>query len=280
MTPSTPAFGRFSLLLIALLGLGLLLTACDGGKKSPDDSKVLATVNDEAITEKDYLDYLKLRQTQQAPIPDKDKEKKLVLDEMVNRVLLVQNAVKSKVDEEADVHFQIKRQRENVLARAMVRKFLKDTPITDDDVKARYTQEIEKTHKNEYRARHILTETEAEARDIVAQLNKGASFTELAKKKSIDVRSGKEGGDLGWFNQGAMVPEFFDAVVALKKGETGKEPVKSDFGWHVIKLEDSRPLKIPPFDQIKPNIRQLVQQEKIDAMVKDLKDKAKVKINE
>ena len=280
MTRTTPTYGRQSLLLIALFGLGLLITACDGGKKSPDDSKVLATVNDEAITEKDYLDYLKLRQTQQAPIPDKDKEKKVVLDEMVNRVLLVQNAVKSKVDEEADVYFQIKRQRENVLARAMVRKFLKDTPITDDDVKARYTQEIEKTHKTEYRARHILTETEAEARDIVTQLNKGASFTELAKKKSIDVRSGKEGGDLGWFNQGAMVPEFFDAVVALKKGETAKEPVKSDFGWHIIKVEDSRPLKIPPFDQIKPNIRQLVQQEKIDAMVKDLKDKSKVKINE
>ncbi len=280
MISTTSPHWRHPLLLIAVFGLGLLVTACEGGKKGADDSKVLATVSDEAITEKDYQDYLKLRQTQQAPIPDKDKEKKVVLDEMINRVLLVQNAVKNKVDEEPDVYFQIKRQRENVLARAMIRKFLKDTPISDDDVKARYTQEIEKTHKSEYRARHILTETEAEAREIIAQLNKGASFTELAKKKSIDVRSGKEGGDLGWFNQGAMVPEFFDAVAAMKKGETSKEPVKSDFGWHVIKVEDSRPLKIPPFDQIKPNIRQLVQQEKIDAMVKNLKDKAKVKINE
>jgi peptidyl-prolyl cis-trans isomerase C len=279
MTRTTSTLTRQPLLLITLLGLGLLVTACEGGK-GPDNSKVLATVNGEAITEKDYEDYLKLRQTQQPPIPDKDKEKKVVLDEMINRSLLVQNAVKQKVDEEPDVYFQIKRQRENVLARAMIRKFLKDTPISDDDVKARYTQEIEKTHKTEYRARHILTETEAEAREIIAQLNKGANFTDLAKKKSIDVRSGKEGGDLGWFNQGAMVPEFFDAVATMKKGETGKNPVKSDFGWHVIKVEDSRPLKIPPFDQIKPNIRQLVQQEKIDAMVKDLKDKGKVKIND
>jgi peptidyl-prolyl cis-trans isomerase C len=280
MTSTTPTRAGQSLLLIALLSLGLLVTACEGGKQGADDSKVLATVNGEAITEKDFQDYLKQRQTQQPPIPDKDKEKKVVLDEMINRVLLVQNAVKNKLGEEPDVYFQIKRQRENVLARAMIRKYLKDTQISDEDVKARYTQEIEKTHKSEYRARHILTETEAEAREIIAQLNKGASFTELAKKKSIDVRSGKEGGDLGWFNQGAMVPEFFDAVMALKKGQTTKDPVKTDFGWHVIKAEDSRPLKIPPFDQIKPNIRQLVQQEKIDAMVKELKDKGKVKINE
>lgn len=279
MTSTKPTRGGQSLLLIALLGLGLLVTACDS-KKGGDDSKVLATVNGEAITEKDYQDYLKLRQTQQAPISDKEKEKKVVLDEMVNRVLLVQNAVTNKLDEEPDVYFQIKRQRENVLARAMVRKYLKDTPISDDDVKKRYDQEVEKTHKLEYRARHILTETEAEAREIIKQLDKGASFADLAKKKSVDVRSGKEGGDLGWFNQGAMVPEFFDAVVAMKKGQTTKDPVKTDFGWHVIKVEDSRPLKVPPFEQIKANIRQLVQQEKIDAMVKELKDKGKVKINE
>lgn len=279
MTSTKPTRGGQSLLLIALLGLGLLVTACEG-KKGGDDSKVLATVNGEAITEKDYQDYLKLRQTQQAPISDKEKEKKVVLDEMVNRVLLVQNAVTNKLDEEPDVYFQIKRQRENVLARAMVRKYLKDTPISDDDVKKRYDQEVEKTHKLEYRARHILTETEVEAREIIKQLDKGASFADLAKKKSVDVRSGKEGGDLGWFNQGAMVPEFFDAVVAMKKGQTTKDPVKTDFGWHVIKVEDSRSLKVPPFEQIKPNIRQLVQQEKIDAMVKELKDKGKVKINE
>jgi len=280
MTSTTPTRAGQPLLLIALLGLGLLVTACDGGKKTPDDSKVLATANGETITEKDFEDYLKLRHTQQPPIPDKDKEKKVVLEEMVNRVLLVQNAVKNKLDAEPDVYFQIKRQRENVLARAMIRKFLKDTPISDDEVRVRYDRETEKTHKVEYRARHILTETEAEAREILKQLDKGASFSDLAKKKSIDVRSGKEGGDLGWFNQGAMVAEFFDAVMALKKGQITKDPVKSDFGWHVIKAEDSRPLKVPPFDQIKPNIRQLVQQEKIDAMVKDLKDKGKVKIND
>ena len=269
---------RHPLLLILLLSAGLVLGAC--GKKSPDDSKVLASVNGEAITEKDYEDYLRARQAQQPPSPDKDKERKMVIDEVVNRVLLVQSAVDQKVDQELDVHFQIKRQRENVLARAMLRKYLKDNPITDEEVQKRYEQETQKADKNEYRARHILVRTEEEAKEIIAELKKGANFNSLAQKKSIDVRSGKQGGDLGWFSQEVIVPEFFNAVSKMKKGEISKEPVKSDFGWHVIKFEDSRPRKMPTFDQAKGNIRQMVQQERVDALVKSLKDKGKVKIND
>jgi len=269
---------RHPLFVILLLSAGLVLGAC--GKKSPDDSKVLARVNGEAITEKDYEDYLRARQAQQPPSPDKDKERKMVIDEMVNRVLLVQSAVDQKVDQELDVHFQIKRQRENVLARAMLRKYLKDNPITDEEVQKRYEQETQKADKNEYRARHILVRTEEEAKEIIAELKKGANFNSLAQKKSIDVRSGKQGGDLGWFSQEVIVPEFFNAVSKMKKGEISKEPVKSDFGWHVIKFEDSRPRKMPTFDQAKGNIRQMVQQERVDALVKSLKDKGKVKIND
>jgi len=266
------------LILILLLSTGLMLGAC--GKKSPDDSKVLATVNGEAITEKDYEDYLHARQAQQPPIPDKDKEKKVVLDEMVNRVLLVHSAVDQKVEQELDVYFQIKRQRENVLARAMLRKYLKDNPISDEEVQKRFEQEMQKANKNEYRARHILVRTEEEAKEIIAQLKKGANFNTLAQKKSIDVRSGKQGGDLNWFSQDVIVPEFFNAVTAMKNGDISQEPVKSDFGFHVIKLESSRPRKMPTFDQAKGNIRQLVQQERVDALVKSLKDKGKIKISE
>jgi peptidyl-prolyl cis-trans isomerase C len=263
--------------VILLLSAGLVLGACS--KKSPDDSKVLASVNGEAITENDYEDYLRARQMQQPPIPDKEKEKKVVLEEMINRVLLVESAMDQKVDQELDVYFQIKRQRENVLARAMLRKYLKDNPITDEEVQKRFDQETEKADKNEYRARHILVRTEEEAKEIIAELNKGANFNTLAQKKSIDVRSGKQGGELGWFSQEVIVPEFFNAVTKMKKGEVSKEPVKSDFGWHVIKFEDSRPRKMPTFDQAKGNIRQLLQQERVDALVKSLKDKGKVKIN-
>lgn len=266
--------------IFLLLSLGLALSAC-GQKSRPDDSKVLASVNGEAITEQDYEDYLRARQTQQAPIPDKDKERKVVLDEMVNRVLLVQSAVDHKVDQELDVYFQIKRQRENVLARAMLRKYLKDNPISDEEVQKYFEKDLEKANKNEYRARHILVRSEEEAKEIIAQLEKGASFNALAQKKSIDVRSGKQGGDLGgWFSQEAIVPEFFNAVTAMKRGEISKEPVKSDFGWHIIKFEDSRPRKMPTLDQAKGDIRQRIQQERVDALVKSLKDKGKVKINE
>ena len=264
--------------ILLLLSLGLALGACN--PKRPDDSKVLATVNGEAITEKDYEDYLRARQTQQAPIQDKDKERKVVLDEMINRVLLVQSAVDHKVDQELDVYFQIKRQRENVLARAMLRKYLKDNPISDEEVQKYYDQEMEKANKNEYRARHILVRSEEEAKEIIAQLQKGASFNTLAQKKSIDVRSGKQGGDLGWFSQDVIVPEFFNAVTTMKRGEISKEPVKSDFGWHIIKFEDSRPRKMPTLEQAKGDIRQRIQQERVDALVKSLKDKGQIKINE
>ena len=142
-------------------------------------------------------------------------------------------------------------------------------------MKQRFDKEVEKTHKLEYRARHILVKTKEEADDILKKVHV-ANFAALAKQKSVDVRSGKEGGDLGWFNEGAMVPEFFNAVSQLKKGEITKEPVKSEFGWHIIKLDDTRPFKVPEFEQVKANVRQLVQQEKIDNMVKDLKAKAKI----
>lgn len=264
--------------MLLLLSLGLALAACN--QKRPDESKVLATVNGEVITEHDYEDYLRARQAQQAPIPDKEKERKVVLDEMVNRVLLVQSAVDQKVDQEPDVYFQIKRQRENVLARAMLRKYLKDNPISDEEVQKFYDQELEKANKNEYRARHILVRSEEEAKEIIAQLQKGASFSSLAQKKSVDVRSGKQGGDLGWFSQEVIVPEFFNAVTAMKRGEISKEPVKSDFGWHIIKFEDSRPRKMPTLEQAKGDIRQRIQQERVDALVKSLKDKGQIKITE
>lgn len=264
-------------LIAALLIAGALLAGC--GPKSPDDSKVLATVNGEAITEKDYEDYLRARQMQQPPIPDKEKERQVVLDEMINRVLLTQSATEQKVEQELDVYFQIKRQRENVLARAMLRKYLKDNPISDEDVQKRFDELVAKADRNEYRARHILVRSEEEARELLAQLKKGASFANLAKQKSADVGTGRQGGELGgWFSQDQVVPEFFNAVAQLKKGETTAEPVKSEYGWHIIKLEDSRPRKLPTFEQAKGNIRQLIQQERVDALMKSLKEKAKVKV--
>lgn len=267
------------LIRILLLSALLMLGAC--GKKSPDDSKKLATINGEVITEKDFDSFLRAQNIQIPQTGDETKIRKDLLEEMIKLSLLSQHAVDEKVDQEHDVYFQIRRHRENILARAMLRKHLKETPISDEDVQKRYQELVEKSDKNEYRARHILVRSEEEARDILAQLKKGGSFANLARQKSIDVQSGKQGGDLGsWINQDMIVPEFFSALVLLKKGETTTDPVKSNFGWHIIKREDSRPRKMPAFDQAKGDTRQLIQQERVEALVKSLREKASVKIEE
>lgn len=267
----------YPLSLIAAAVFALMPLACN---KTPGDStKVLATVDGKDITEKEYEEYLKARQLQQPPVPDKEKERETVLEEMVTRIVLAKDAEKNKLQDQPEIRFQLERQRENILARAMLRKYLNENPVTDAEVEKRYQQEMANTHKTEYKARHILLKTESEARAVLNQLNRGGNFAKLAKAKSTDVRSGKDGGELGWFNQGQMIPDFFNAVMKLKKGETTKEPVKTEFGWHIIQLEDSRPLRAPAFDEVKGNIRQMVQQERVDALVKDLRTKAKVKIN-
>ena len=277
-------------LVIILVGLALLSTSCN---KKPaeqpaagaETGKVVASVNGQNIMESDYDSYLHIRQQQMGPMADKDKEKKIVLDEMIDKALLAQYALKNKLDQEPEAAALLKRVREEILVQAVKRKLLKDNPITEDDVKKRFEQEVENTNKTEYKVRHILVKDESEAKDIIAQLQKGANFSKLAEEKSIDTQSGKKGGEIGWINQGMVVPNFFDAVMKMKKGAISTEPVKTDFGWHIIKLEDTRPLKIPTFEQFmsnqqsRANIYRKMQDERITDLVKELKDKAKITVN-
>ena len=268
--------------LVLVITIAFGLAACQ--KQPADDSAVLATVNGEKITEKDYQHYLQLRQTRQEPIADKDKERKVVLDEMVDRVLLSQRAVEQKLEQDPEVYYLLKRLRENVLVQAAIRNMLKEGPVSDDDLKARFDKEASNTHKTEYHVRHVLVKNEDEAKEVLKQLKGGANFATVAKQKSIDVQSGKKGGDLGWINQGMVVPEFFEAVTKLEKGAISPEPVKSDFGWHVIKVEDTRAAKIPSFEQFmadkqtKANFYRRIQDERIEKMVKDLRAGAKIEI--
>jgi peptidyl-prolyl cis-trans isomerase C len=279
-------------LILFLAAAGLFAAGCD--KKPADEAakeqakepdKVVATVNGEKLMQSDYQNYLQLRQQQVGPVPDKDKEKQIVMDELIEKMLLAQHAISTKLDQEPEVSSLMKRVREEILVQAVKRKLLRDNPITEDDVKKRFEQEVEATHKTEYKVRHILVKEEAEARDILAQLEKGAKFDKLAKDKSVDVQSGKSGGELGWINQGMVVPEFFNAVMAMKKGAVSAEPVKSDFGWHIIKVEDTRPLKIPAFEEFmadqraRANIQRKMQDDRIGNLVKDLKGKAKITVN-
>ncbi|BAV33347.1 peptidyl-prolyl cis-trans isomerase [Sulfuricaulis limicola] len=278
-------------LILFLAAAGLFAAGCDkkpadeAGKQAKEPDKVVATVNGEKLMQSDYQNYLQLRQQQVGPIPDKDKEKQIVMDELIEKMLLAQHAISTKLDQEPEVSSLMKRVREEILVQAVKRKLLRDNPITEDDVKKRFEQEVEATHKTEYKVRHILVKDEAEAKDILAQIEKGAKFDKLAKDKSVDTQSGKNGGELGWINQGMVVPEFFNAVMAMKKGAVSAAPVKSDFGWHIIKVEDTRPLKIPAFEEFmadqraRANIQRKMQDDRIGNLVKDLKGKAKITVN-
>jgi peptidyl-prolyl cis-trans isomerase C len=269
-------------LLITALAL-LALTAAGCQQRPADDGKVLAVVNGESITERDLDHYLQLRRNQREPVTDPEKEKQLALEELIERILLAQHAVAAKLDQEPDVRFTLRHVRESILAQAAIRQALRDQAVTDEELKQRFQRETEETHKTEYRARHILVGSEDEAKAIIKQLEGGASFQTLAKNKSLDQESARRGGELGWINQGmGYIPEFFSALTTLKKGELTRTPVKTDFGWHVILVEDTRPLKLPSFEQFmadpraQANLRRKMQEERIEALVKELRAKAKI----
>jgi peptidyl-prolyl cis-trans isomerase C len=268
---------RHSLTFLLVLGLGALVAACD---RAGETAPVVATVNGEPITESELESYLKLRRTKQPSPEQAEAERKAALDEMVNHTILVQSAVRDQLDEDPEVAFQLKWQRENVLATAAWREYLEKHPITDEELEARYEAEMKQTHGNEYRVRHIQVKTEAEAKDLIAQLRRGADFAQLAAQKSMDVGSGRRGGDLGWINQGQMAsaPEFFQAVTGLKKGRLSPAPVKSGFGWHVIRVEDVRAWEAPPFAKVKDGLHARLQQERMQAMIGELRKQAEVEI--
>jgi peptidyl-prolyl cis-trans isomerase C len=265
------------------LTLGTLVSACDKGPS--DNSKVMAVVNGEAITEKNYGNYLQLRRARSAPVADKEEEQKVVLNELIDRVLMTQYATQSKLDQDLDVHYRIKRVQENILVQAMIHKTLQDLSITEDDLKKRFQQDVANTHPMEYRARHILVRSEDDAKEIIKQLKAKADFAKLATEKSIDTQSGKDGGKLDWINQSMLVPEFFNAIKDMKKGDTTETPVKTQYGWHVVKVDDTRMLKIPTFEQYtadnqaKDDLERRIRDSKIDGLLKDLKGKAKITIN-
>ncbi|BAU47758.1 peptidylprolyl isomerase [Sulfurifustis variabilis] len=276
---------RTATVALALVAGLVALAACERQADTIDDSKVLATVNGQPITETELEQYRQLRQARE-PIADKAKEREVVLKEMIDRVLLAQKAEANGLDKDPEVQALLKRVRENILVQAMIRRNLKDNPITDDELKTRFDKEVRDTHKTEYQVRHILVKDEDEARDIIKQLKGKGSFENLAKKHSIDVQSGKNGGSLGWINQGMVVPEFFEGVSRLEKGAVSSEPVKSDFGWHVIKVENTRAAKIPTFEefmgdrQARANFQRRLQDEHVEQMVKELRASAKITTSE
>ena len=197
-------------------------------------------------------------------------------DEVIAREVFMQEAQKRGLDGSDDFKAQMELARQTLLIRELFADYQKNNPVTDADIKAEYDKFVAANGGKEYRARHILVEKEDEAKGIIASLKKGGKFEELAKKQSKDPGSGANGGDLDWANAASYVPEFSGALVKLKKGQTTDAPVKSQFGWHVIRLDDVRDAQLPKLDEVKPQIAQQLQQQKLAKFQEDLRGKAKI----
>ena len=209
--------------------------------------------------------------------PVTDDVRAQIKEEVIVREIFMQEAQKLGLDATDDYKNQMDLARQTLLIRELFADYQKKTPVTDADIKAEYDKFVAANGGKEYRARHILVEKEDEAKAIIASLKKGGKFDDIAKKQSKDPGSGANGGDLDWANASSYVAEFSQAMIKLEKGQMTQEPVKSQFGWHVIQLDDTRDAKLPPFEELKPQISQQKTQEKLATFQEDLRKAAKVK---
>lgn len=262
-------------LIVPVLAVAAL-AACSGSHPNPDTSSVLATVNGTPITNNMYRAYLRELAGGQEP-QISAQQRQMVLNRLVDMEVLSQAAEKAGLQNEPKVATELKIQKTGFLAQQMVEQYLTQHPVTADQIKSAYDKKVQAMPGTEYKARHILVGSEKEADSIINQLNHGANFAALAKKYSTDA-SKSQGGELGWFSPDQMVPEFSAAVEGLKKGEYTKTPVHTQFGWHVIQLEDTRPTPPPSLDSLRNQLTQSIQSDAVEAYVNKLRGEAKVSL--
>ncbi len=199
-----------------------------------------------------------------------------IKEELIAREIFVQEARKRGLEASDDYKTQLELARQSLLIRELFANFQKKNPVTDAEIKAEYDKFVAANGGKEYRARHILVEKEDEAKALIADLKKGGKFEDLAKKASKDPGSGANGGDLDWASAASYVPEFSNAMVKLEKGQMTDVPVKSQFGFHIIRVDDVREAQLPKLDEVKPQISQQLTQTKLGKFQEDLRAKAKV----
>ena len=263
-------------LAVAACGQGQQSTPAAADKPAAANAPPpVATVDGTAISHTEYDIYLKslLRGRPAADLTTEQKAQ--VLDEMINMQLLASQGIKDGVDKDPDVAAQLGVVKMRVLADAESAKYLKDKEPTDADLHTEYDSQVGSMDKTEYHARHILVSSKEAAEAAIKKIKGGAKFEDVAKAESSDS-SKANGGDLGWFSLTRMVKPFGDAVKGLKKGEITATPVQTQFGWHVIKLEDTRETTAPPFEQVKQQVTNGVIQKKLQAYVETLKKTAKI----
>jgi len=274
------------------LGLALamsgLLAACDQRPSSSqntqpaaatatvdDTSPVLATVNGTPITEAVFELYQQQMQAR-APGNPAALDRNTILNEVINLELARQSGEKEGLGKKTRLQLQIQQQERAVLASAAIQKYLSDNPITEEELRKLYDEQVPKG--SEYKARHILVDDEETAKKLIAELDAGADFSELAKANSTGP-SGKSGGELGWFSPKQMVAPFSEAAAKLEKGAYTKEPVKTQFGWHIIILDDSRTATPPSFDQVKPQLQAFLQKQRVQQYISSLRQGANIVMN-
>ncbi|WP_118181334.1 peptidylprolyl isomerase [Paraburkholderia phosphatilytica] len=199
-----------------------------------------------------------------------------VREELINREILMQEAARRGLPTRPDIKAQIAVADQTVVLRALIEDVMKNEQPTDAEVKARYDQLVKQAGGKEYHLHHILVDNEQQAKDLIAKIKGGASFEDLAKQYSKDPGSAKNGGDLDWSDPKAYVPEFATAAEHLQKGQMTDTPVHTQFGWHIIRLDDVRDVTPPPLDSVKPQIVQQIQQEKLQAFEENLRKQAKI----
>jgi len=262
----------------ALSTLALLLALAGCAKNEPPGKtteSIVATINGKPISTELFEAYATA--AARRPLKELNPEQRgQLLDSLIAMTLAAEAAEKNgtATAKKSEIEAQQSLTRMNLLSESVLKKHLDDHPITDAEIKAEYDTQVSGIAL-EYHARHILVESRAVADDVVAQLNKGGDFGKLAQKHSIDP-SGKSGGDLGWFNLKTMVPQFSAAVAGLEKGKYTPTPVQTQFGWHVIKLEETRSSAPPAFDDVKEQVKNLVQRKKAQAFIEELRKTAKI----
>ncbi len=249
---------------VLLIQLGILAQAAD----------LNITVNGKPI-KKNLYDFIVKDLASRGQKTD-DNLNNMIVDRMISMELINQEAEKTGLSK--DINYLLKEElaRKEMLYNTFLQNYVQKNPISESDIKNAYEQYKKDLGSQEFNAKHILLASEQEAKDVIAELNKGGNFNKIAKDKSKDTGSKDKGGDLGWFPANSMVKPFAEALTSLKKGNVTTIPVQTQFGWHVIKLEDTRALQAPEFDKVKEGLAKTLQQKQLDKLVLDLKAKAKI----
>jgi len=256
---------KHALIAVAALSFLPAAQAADAGA---------ATVNGKVIKQS-LVDFIVKDATERGQKVD-DNVRDVIMNKLISSELILQEAQRLGLDKSSDYQAKEELSRRELLVNTFLQDYLKKNPVSEAETKAEYDKYKAQLGDKEYSARHILVATEAEAKDIITQLSKGGDFAKLAKEKSKDPGSKDKGGDLGWFSLGGMVKPFSDAVSSLKKGASTTAPVQTQFGWHVIKLEDTRDAQPPSYDKVKEGLQKQLQQRDLEKLLTDLRAKAKI----